>query len=64
MPKYASLSGNIVNNIVAADTKEMAEIGTGQTCIEFDDSVKVESGYLYDSNTNTFSAPLTEEQSE
>lgn len=36
MPKFAVLTDeNIVNNIIIADSLELAEEVTGQTCIQF-----------------------------
>jgi hypothetical protein len=34
---FAVLSGNLVTNIIVADSKEIAEQVTGQTCIEYTD---------------------------
>lgn len=60
MANYATLSGSLVTNILVADTLEMAELATGQKCIEFDSSVFVEEGCIYDPETNTFSKPAIE----
>ena len=35
--KFAVMSGNIVTNIIVADSKEIAEQVTSQTCIEYTD---------------------------
>ena len=38
MPKFAVLStNNIVNNIIVADTLQIAQEATGLTCIQFPD---------------------------
>ena len=35
--KFAVMSGDIVTNIIVADSKEIAEQVTSQTCIEYTD---------------------------
>ena len=35
--KFAVMSGDIVTNIIVADSKEVAEQVTNQTCIEYTD---------------------------
>jgi hypothetical protein len=37
MPKFAVLNEELVDNLIVADTKEIAEQVTGFTCIEADD---------------------------
>jgi hypothetical protein len=34
MSNFAVINGNIVENIIVADTKEIAEEATGKTCVE------------------------------
>jgi hypothetical protein len=55
MFRYASITGNMVGNIIVANTKEDAELATGCECIQFDDTVFVQPGDLYDSSTGQFS---------
>jgi hypothetical protein len=47
---------NVVENIISADTLEIAEAITGQECIEYTDTVGI--GYIW--NGTTFSAPIVE----
>ncbi len=55
MKNFAVLnSNNIVVNIITADSKEIAEIFTGEQCIEYDISTFIEMGMIYDLTTNTF----------
>ena len=35
MANFAVINGNIVENIIVADTKEIAEEATGKTCVEY-----------------------------
>ena len=35
--KFAVISGDIVTNIIVADSKEIAEQVTSQTCVEYTD---------------------------
>jgi hypothetical protein len=37
MSKFAVLNGEVVDNLIVADTKEVAEQITGSTCVEADD---------------------------
>jgi hypothetical protein len=46
MAKYAV--GNPVQNLILADTKEIAELITGQSCIEYTDETPVNIGWTYD----------------
>jgi len=56
---YAVIESGIVTNIIVANTKEIAEQVTGQTCIEYTDENPARIGYTYD-GTN-FIAPVIEE---
>lgn len=57
MANFAVLNGNIVSNIIVADTKYIAEQVTKTTCIEYTDQNPAGIGWIYDENTNTFSNP-------
>ena len=55
MKNFAVLnSNNTVVNIITADSKEIAEIFTGEQCIEYDISTFIEMGMIYDLTTNAF----------
>jgi hypothetical protein len=58
MATFASLSGNIVENLVVADTKEIAELVSGLTCVEYTSENPAVIGGTYDGST--FSNPVTE----
>ena len=46
MAKFAVIQDDIVNNIIIAESKEIAEQVTGKTCIEYD-TEQVDIGNLY-----------------
>ena len=48
---YAVMSGNDVVNVIIADSKEIAELITGSTCIEYTDENPAMIGGTYDGNT-------------
>lgn len=58
MANYAVIKDGIVDNVIVADTKEIAETVTGLTCIEYTDENPAGIGWTYD-GTN-FSAPVIE----
>lgn len=58
MAKFAVMSGNVVTNVIVADTLEEASV-LG-TCIEFTDEGPAGIGWVYDEATGTFSAPVLE----
>jgi hypothetical protein len=58
MAIYAVLNGNNVENIIVADSLEIAETVTKKTCIEYDDSNPAGIGWSYDGTK--FIAPTTE----
>jgi hypothetical protein len=63
MANYAVIKDGTVNNIIVADSKEIAESVTGLTCIEFELELGAPGvGWTYD-GTN-FSAPVVEEPTE
>jgi hypothetical protein len=59
MANYAVIKDNIVNNVIMADTKEIAETVTGLTCIEYTDENPAGIGWSYDGAE--FTAPVVEE---
>ena len=46
--KFAVMSNNLVANIIVADTLEIAEEVTGQTCIVYTDEAPVGINWTYD----------------
>jgi len=60
--KFAVLVDNIVENIIVADSKEVAEQATGKTCIEYTEENLTSIGWTYDGTT--FVAPTEETPSE
>jgi hypothetical protein len=61
MANYAVMNDNIVENIIVADTKEIAEQVTGKECIEYTDSNPAGIGWAY--ADGVFTAPVVEETS-
>ena len=61
MATFAVMNSNIVENIIVADTKEIAEQVIGKTCIEYTDSNPAGIGYTY--ADGVFTAPVVEETS-
>lgn len=60
---FAVISNGIVINLIAADTLEVAEAVSGQTCIEYTDHETVEKGWTYDGNEiPNLNPPLQTEQ--
>jgi hypothetical protein len=59
MANYAVINDNIVENIIVADTKEIAEQVTGKECIEYTDSNPVGIDWTY--SDGVFTAPVVEE---
>jgi hypothetical protein len=62
MANYAVIKDGIVDNVIVADTKEIAETVTGLTCIEYTDENPAGIGWSYDGTT--FTAPVVEEPTE
>lgn len=60
MPKFAVMdNNNIVENIIVADNKEIAESVVGKTCIEYTSENPAYIGLGWDGNT--FEQPKQEE---
>ena len=60
MARYAVIKDGTVNNIIVADSKEIAESVTGLTCIEFQLEPGAPGiGWSYDGTD--FTAPIVEE---
>lgn len=62
MATYAMMSGNSVSNIIMADDKEATETALGCTLIEYTPENPAGIGWIYDSETGKFSAPVVEEE--
>lgn len=68
--KFAVIANNIVENIIVAESKEIAEEVVGKTCIEYTDDKPAFIGATYDSETGEFfkiipiEETILEEQSE
>ena len=58
MATYAVLNGNNVENIIVADSLEIAETVTKKTCVEYNDSNPAGIGWTYDGTK--FIAPVFE----
>lgn len=59
MATFAVMGGNIVTNVIVADTLEEASV-LG-TCIQYTKENPAGIGWIYDEATGTFSAPVMEE---
>lgn len=58
MAKFALMGGNIVTNVIVADTLEEASV-LG-TCIEYTDTNPAGIGWIYDEATGKFNEPVVE----
>ena len=57
MATYIVLNKDIVDNIIVADTLEIAEALTKSTCVLHTNNQPVSIGWIYNSATQEFSAP-------
>ena len=62
MTNYAVINGNVVENIIVADTKEIAEQITGKECVEYTDSNPAGIRWTY--ADGVFTAPIIETPTE
>jgi hypothetical protein len=62
MAKYAVIKNGVVDNVVLAETQEIAEEVTGFTCIEVE-HVPGAPGIGWSYSGTTFTAPIVEETS-
>jgi hypothetical protein len=58
MTNFAVIENNIVENIIIADTKEIAETITGKTCVTYTQDNPAAVGYTY--ANGVFAEPVTE----
>lgn len=61
MANFAVISGNVVSNIIVANSLSDAELilGVG-SCVEYTDENPAGIGHIYDPETGKFSAPIEE----
>ena len=59
MANYAVINGDIVENIIVAESLEIAETVTEKTCIEYTDDAPAYIGWAYDKETQKFNAVET-----
>ena len=59
MATFAHMTGNIVHNIIVAESFTDAEavLGVG-SCVEYDEKNPAQIGWIYDADTGKFSAPI------
>jgi hypothetical protein len=62
MATFAVLDNNLVNNVIIADSKEIAEEVTNSTCVEYTAENPAGIGWTYDGSV--FTAPVVEEPTE
>jgi pyridoxal biosynthesis lyase PdxS len=60
MANYALIKDGVVNNVIVADTKEIAEEVTGLTCVEYTDENPAGIGWSYDGAEFTAPVVVTE----
>jgi hypothetical protein len=48
MANFAVIKNGVVNNVIVADIKEVAELVTGLTCVEYTDENPAGIGWTYD----------------
>lgn len=58
MPTFAVLLNNVVDNVIMAESQEVAEMVTGLPCTEYTESNPALIGDIYDGKT--FSNPIVE----
>lgn len=62
MATFAVIVDDLVMNVIVADTKEIAELVTGLTCVEYTDSNPAGIGWTYEGGV--FIAPVVEAPTE
>jgi len=58
MPNFAEIQDGVVTNVIVADTKEIAELVTRLTCVEYTDENPAGIGWTYDGSK--FTPPVEE----
>jgi hypothetical protein len=59
---FAVLNGNVVTNVIIAESKEIAEEATGLTCVEYTQENPAGIGWTYDGEK--FVSPVVRELTE
>ena len=59
MANFAEIKDGVVTNVIVADTKEIAELVTGLTCVEYTEENPAGIGWTYDGSV--FTAPVVEQ---
>ena len=57
MATFAILSGDLVTNVIVADTLENAELATNSVCVEYTEDNHAGVGYSYDAKSGKFTRP-------
>lgn len=57
MKLFAVLSGNVVENVIVAESKEIAELVASRNCYEYTDENPAGIGWSYDDATGRFISP-------
>lgn len=58
-PHYAVIDGNIISNVVVAESLEHAKVTTGKDCFEIDEDNPAQVGWEYDSVSKKCIVPRT-----
>ena len=58
MFNFAVMNSNIVENIILADSKEIAEQATNKVCLEYTNENPAGIGWTYNEESNTFIPPV------
>jgi hypothetical protein len=66
MANFAVIVENVVVNVIVADTKEIAELVTSETCVEYTEENPAGIGYTYENGTFIYPSqpPIIEEEIE
>ena len=59
MANFAVIKDGVVTNVIVADTKEIAELVTGLTCVEYTEEKPAGIGWTYDGSV--FTPPAVQE---
>lgn len=60
MKTFAYVTGNVVTNIIVANTLEDAQLVLGNSAVEYTEENPAGIGWTYDPETNTFAPPIIE----
>ena len=62
MATLAMMSGNIVTNIITADSKDDAELALGCKLIEYTSENPAGIGWTYNEESGRFEPPITQDE--